>query len=134
MSHSPNLHVTIDLRPSHPDLPPEHLDRLTTTLFQDLKSLDEVEQVERIPDPNAPVGGMGGGTLMGILTAEVSLANIRALGGYLGRKFSSKPIDLEIEVSETGRKIKLTGVRPEDLDQVVAAAERLAAGQDKSNG
>ena len=138
MTNAPALQVTIDFRDAN--LPEEQLDRLTANVLKDLKALDEVEKVERVPDPQVPDGGMGGGTLMGLLTAEVSLQNIRALAGYLTGKFTSKPIDLEIEVSDQNaqstqsRKIKLTGVRPEDLDRVVAAAERLAAGQDPKNG
>jgi len=92
--------------------------------------------VQRVVDPNPPAGSMGGTTLMGILMAEVSLENIRKLLGYVGQKFGSKPVDIEIDVSTPtqNRKIKLAGVRPEDLDKVVAVAERLAAGQNTEHG
>jgi hypothetical protein len=129
MVYSKHLWVTVDLRSANANLTPQQLDTLTESLYRELRSIKEVERVERIPDPDAPAGAMGGGMIAGTVAAMVKVADIRALSGYVVGKFASKPIDLEIEVSETSRKIKLTGVRPEDLDRVVAAAERLAKGQ-----
>ncbi len=131
-----NLYLTVDFRSAYADLSPKQLDDFTSAVFQELRSLDSVEQVQRVVDPNPPVGSMGGATLMGILMTEVSLENIRKLLGYVGQKFGSKPVDIEIDVSTPtqNRKIKLAGVRPEDLDKVVAVAERLAAGQNTEHG
>jgi hypothetical protein len=68
----------------------------------------------------------GGGNLLGVVAAKLSLSQVRKVGGFVAQKFSSKPVDIKVEAN--GKKIELLGVRPEDLDRVVEAAERLARG------
>ncbi|MDB9396778.1 hypothetical protein PN479_15565 [Microcystis aeruginosa CS-573] len=100
---------------------------MTADLLNELRSLDSIEKVQRIPDPNPPIGEMsGGGNLLGVVAAKLSLSQVRKVGGFVAQKFSSKPVDIKVEAN--GKKIELLGVRPEDLDRVVEAAERLARG------
>ena len=69
-----DLDVTIDLRNSEPDLAQEELETLTQRLFQQLGRLDEVEQVNRIPEPTPPEASkpLSAAFLIGLLTAEVN--------------------------------------------------------------
>jgi len=46
--------LTIDWRQGMADMPPEHQETTTTSLFQDLSQLDEVDQLNRVADPEVP--------------------------------------------------------------------------------
>ena len=125
MDSDSELWLVIDLRNAYADRSPAQVDRLTADLLNELRSLDSIEKVQRIPDPNPPIGEMsGGGNLLGVVAAKLSLSQVRKVGGFVAQKFSSKPVDIKVEAN--GKKIELLGVRPEDLDRVVEAAERLA--------
>lgn len=125
MNSDSELWLIIDLRNAYADRSDAQIDRLTVGLLNELRSLDSIEKVQRVPDPNPPIGEMsGGGNLLGVIAAKLSLSQVREVGGFVARKFSSKPVDIKIEAN--GKKIEILGVLPEDLDRVVEAAERLA--------
>ena len=123
-----SLWLTVDINNAYSDFSSAQIDKLTANLVREMRSLDEIDRVQRVSDSNPPEGEMsGGGNLVGVVASKLSLSNIRSVGGYVARKFASKPVDIKIEAN--GRKIEIIGVRPEDLDKVVEAAERLAAGK-----
>ncbi|MFG6100609.1 hypothetical protein SPB21_35550 [Leptothoe sp. ISB3NOV94-8A] len=65
--------LVIDWRDADSDMPEEQQEVLTQTLFQELRALDEVEDVKRIADPDVPDGGMGAKWLWSVLTAEITI-------------------------------------------------------------
>ncbi|HEY9890686.1 MAG TPA: hypothetical protein V6D37_02530 [Candidatus Sericytochromatia bacterium] len=85
-----DLDVTIDLRNSEPDFAPEELEALTQRLFQQMGGLDEIERVNRIPEPNPPIGSkpLSAPFLVGLLTAEVNAKNIKALLDFIWERLS----------------------------------------------
>ncbi|MEM9276004.1 MAG: hypothetical protein AAGA80_24040 [Cyanobacteria bacterium P01_F01_bin.143] len=122
-----DLWLTVDINNAYPDLNSAQIDKLTADLVREMRSLDEIDRVQRVPDPNPPEGEMsGGGNLIGVVASKLSLSNVRYVGGYVARKFASKPIDMKVKVNGKEKEFDFKGVRPEDLDKVVAAAERLA--------
>jgi hypothetical protein len=127
MESDPSIWLITDFQNAYADRSHAQIDRLTADLLKELRSLDSVEEVRRVTDPEPPSGEMsGGGNLLGIVATKLSLSRVREVGGFISQKFSSKPVDIKIEAN--GRKIEILGVRPEDLDKVVEAAERLARG------
>lgn len=69
------------------DLEPEEREEQAQRLIAELKQMDEVDAVKRVPDPNPPEGSKAfGSVLMGLLTAEVSVANAKKLLGFLGNR------------------------------------------------
>ncbi|MBD2016520.1 hypothetical protein H6F96_21425 [Microcoleus sp. FACHB-53] len=124
-----DLDVTIDLRNSQPDLAPEELETLTQRLFQQMKDIDEVKQVHRIPEPNPPAGSkpLDAAFLIGLLQAEVNLANIKALLGFIWERLSGKPIELTVEAN--GKKLEVKAYSEQELTAAIEAAKDfLAAG------
>ncbi len=120
-----SLWLTVDINNAYPDLSSAQIDKLTADLAREMRSLDEIDRVQRVPDPNPPEGEMsGGGNLIGVVASQLSLSNVRSVGSYLVKKFANKPIDMKVKVND--KEFDFKGVRPEDLNKVVEAAERLA--------
>ncbi len=118
-----DVDVTIDLRNSEPDLAQEELETLTQRLFQQLGRLDEVEQVNRIPEANPPEGSkpLSAAFLMGLLTAEVNAKNIKAVLEFLWERLSGKPIELKVEAN--GKKLEVKAYSQQELSAAIEAAQ-----------
>ncbi|HAA33398.1 MAG TPA: hypothetical protein DCE56_43845 [Cyanobacteria bacterium UBA8553] len=113
----------MDLRNSEPDLAQEELETLTQRLFQQLGRLDEVEQVNRIPEANPPEGSkpLSAAFLMGLLTAEVNAKNIKAVLEFLWERLSGKPIELKVEAN--GKKLEVKAYSQQELSAAIEAAQ-----------
>ena len=129
MENSP-LTITINWHPDDSDADPERQERQTETLYRELRQMDKVEAVNRVPDPNVPDGGMGAAWLWNALQADVSVENIGALYRLVRDRIPGPPIDFEL--SNGDRKVVVKGVRPEEMDdtlkKLVAAAKELGNG------
>lgn len=124
---SAELDVRLDLSHSVPANDPEELEALTQRLFQQMRELDEVEQVQRVPDPNPPAGSkpLDAAFLVGLLTAEVNAKNIKALLDFIWERLSGKPIELKVE--DNGRKLEITAYSQQELAAAVEAAKDFLA-------
>lgn len=119
-----NSNVKLTINFNDPDLDDEDRDDQALRLFNELKSLDEVETVDRVLDPNPPEGNKAlGGVLVGLLTAEVSPANIKALFGFLSDRLSGKPIELAVEAN--GKKLNIKAHSREELEAAIKAAQEF---------
>ncbi|MDA0267431.1 MAG: hypothetical protein O3A14_10830 [Cyanobacteria bacterium] len=126
-----SLWLTIDWRDADTDIPETQQEQLTEVLFREMNCFDEVERVERVADPAVPDGGMGAAWLWGILTAEVTVANLKRLGQEVQERLPGKPISFTVKATKDGgAEVSATNVRPDDLDatleKLVAAAKTLA--------
>ncbi len=122
-----DLDVTIDLRNTEPDLSSEELEVLTQRLFQQMKDIDEVKQVHRLSEPNLPTGSkpLDAAFLIGLLQAEVSVANIKALLGFIWERLSGKPIELKVEAN--GKKLEVKAYSQQELTAAIEAAKNFIA-------
>ncbi|HEY9823423.1 MAG TPA: hypothetical protein V6D35_22030 [Candidatus Sericytochromatia bacterium] len=122
-----DLDVTIDLSNAEPDLAQEELEALTQRLFQQMGGLDEVEQVNRIPEPNPPEGSkpLSAAFLVGLLTAEVNAQNIKALLQFIWERLSGKPIELKVEAN--GKKLEVKAYSQQELSAAIEAAQNFLA-------
>lgn len=122
MTDASNVKLTIAF--NDPDLDAEEKDEQVQKLLTQMKELDEVEAVNRVLDPNPPEGNKAlGGILVGLLTAEVSPANIKALFGFLGDRLGNKPIELEVEAN--GKKLKVKASSQAELEAAIEAAQKF---------
>jgi hypothetical protein len=109
-----------------PDLELEEREEQAQRLISELKQMDEVETVDRIPDPNPPQGSKAfGGFLMGLLTAEVSVANAKKLLAFLGDRLGNKPIELSVEAN--GKKLSVKANSRVELEAAIKAAQDFIA-------
>ena len=120
--------LAIDWRAADADVPEDQQKQFTEVLFRELNGFDEVERVERVADPAVPDGGMGAAWLWGMLTAEVSVANLKRLGKEVQERLPGKPISFTVKAED--REVTISNLRPDDLDatldKLVAAAKSLS--------
>lgn len=122
MANDSSIKFTISF--NDPALDEEERDDEAQRLLNELKSLDEVETADRVLDPNPPEGNKAlGGFLIGILSAEVSPANIKALFGFLNDRLSGKPIELAVEAN--GKKLNIKAHSREELEAAIKAAQEF---------
>ena len=106
------------------DLDSEERDSEAQKLLNQLRQLDEVEDVNRVLDPNPPEGNKAlGGFLVGTLTAQVNPSNIKALFGFLGERLLGKTI--EMEVTANGKSLKVKVSNQTELTAAIQAAKQF---------
>jgi hypothetical protein len=97
--------VTITFQDS--ELDDVALQEATENLYQQISEVDGVEQADLIAVENPPEGSRAvGGFLLGMLTAEVSPASIKALLGFLSDRLSGKTVEMQVEAPD-GRKLSI---------------------------
>ncbi|MBD2252579.1 hypothetical protein [Nostoc parmelioides] len=124
MTANSNIKFTITF--NDPDLDAEEKDEQAQRLIAELKQIDEVDTVGRVLDPNPPAGNKTlGGFLVGLLMAEVNVANAKKLMGFLGDRLGGKPIELEVEAN--GKKLSVKAHSREELEAAIKAAQDFIA-------
>jgi hypothetical protein len=126
MSSKSNVKLAIAF--INPDPDPQEQERLeqeARNLVREIK--DDVESAELVGVTEIPEGGKSvGGFLIGVLQAEVSLANFKKLLGYLGDRLGNKSIELEVEAN--GKKLKVKASSREELAAAIEQAQKFVAG------
>jgi hypothetical protein len=119
-----DFNVKFTIAFNDPDLDPEERDEQAQRLMAELQQIDEVETVDRVLDPNPPKGNKAiGGMLVGLLTAQVSVANAQKLMSFLGDRLGNKAIELEVEAN--GKKLKVKASSQAELEAAIAAAQKF---------
>lgn len=107
---------------SDPDLDDEEVEGATRNIVREFKELDTVEQASLVQAEEAPTGSKAiSGFALGIVETIVDIGNIKGFMGFLGDRFSDKPIEIEVEAN--GRKLQLKASNQEDLMAAIRAAE-----------
>jgi len=125
MTSKSNIKLTITLQESGQET--EKLDRLTRNLWREIKELDEVEDVRLGEFTQTPPGAKSlGGSILGVLQAEVSFKNFQKLVGFLRDRLSGKAIELEVEAN--GKKLKVKASSEGELITAIEQAQKFVAG------
>ena len=123
---TPDSNVKFTIAFNDPNLDSDELEAQAQNLLAQMRDLDEIETVDRVLDPNPPKGNKAiGGMLVGLLTAQVNLANAQKLMGFLGDRLVNKQIELEIEAN--GKKLKVKASSQAELEAAIAAAQKFVA-------
>jgi hypothetical protein len=123
-SHSSIVNVVISFTDLEMDV--EEREAEAQNLLNQMRELEEVEDVNRILDPNPPEASKAlGGFLIGMLTAEVNPANVKKVMGFLGDRLSGKIIEMEVEAN--GRKLKVKASSQAELISAIEAAQTFIA-------
>ena len=124
MSENSSIRLTIAF--NDPDLDSEELEEQAQNLLAQMRDLDDVETVDRVLDPNPPVGNKAvGAILVGLLTAQVNKENAQKVMGFLGDRLGNKVIELEVEAN--GKKLKVKASSREELEAAIEAAQKFVA-------
>jgi hypothetical protein len=123
---TPDSNVKFTIAFNDPNLNSDELEAQAQNLLAQMRDLDEIETVDRVLDPNPPKGNKAiGGMLVGLLTAQVNLANAQKLMGFLGDRLVNKSIELEIEAN--GKKLKVKASSQAELEAAIAAAQKFVS-------
>ena len=126
MASEPNVTLTIDL--NDPDLDAEETDEAIQNLLAQMRELDEIEAVDRVFDPNPPAGNKAiGGFVVGLLMAEMSVANFKKLGAFLGDRIGNKSIKLKVKAPD-GREMELEASSQAEFDYAYQKAQDFLKG------
>jgi hypothetical protein len=126
MAGEPGVMLTIDF--NNPDLDAEEAEEAVQNLIGQMRDLDEIESVERVLDPNPPVGNKAVGSfLVGLLMAEVSVANVKKLGAFMGDRIGNKPIKLKVKAPD-GRELELEASSQQEFDYAYEKAQAFLKG------
>ena len=107
-----------------PELEDEERLKFSKKLLRELRDLDEVERADRTEDLDPEAGSKPGfATLIGTLTAEVSLKNIRGFLGFLGDRLQDKSIKGSIAVGDN--KVEFEVKSRQELAEFEKTALRL---------
>jgi hypothetical protein len=109
-----------------PELDDEIRQKIANKLLQEIRKLDEVEKADRAEDLNPEAGSKPGfATLIGVLSAEVSMKNVKGFLGFLGDRLADKPIKISIKVGDKEVNIEAKS-RKELLESERIAKDLLA--------
>ena len=123
MTDYPLIQLTFGL--SDPDLDDDERLKFSKRVLPELRDLDEVERADRTEVVSSDAGEKGFTTLVGFLTAEVTLSNLKEFAGWMGDRFSDQPMKVTVKVGE--QEVSLEARSQKELAQVEQTAHTLLA-------
>ncbi len=118
--------VQLTFAVNDPELNDEERQVIAQKLLHQLKQLDEVEKVGRAEDSNLEEGSRSVlATLVGVLTAEVSVENVKKVLGFVGDRIPNKPIIIKVKVGE--QEVEIEAKSRKELEEAEKVANNLLA-------
>jgi hypothetical protein len=118
--------VQLTFAVNDPELDDEERQEIAQKLLRQLKQLDEVEKVGRAEDSNLEEGSRSLlATLVGVLTAEVSVGNVKKVLGFVGDRLIDKPIIIKVKVGE--QEVEIEAKSRKELEEAEKVANNLLA-------
>jgi hypothetical protein len=118
--------VQLTFAVNDPELDDEERQEIAQKLLRQLKQLDEVEKVGRAEDSNLEEGSRSVlATLVGVLTAEVSVENVKKVLGFVGDRIPNKPIIIKVKVGE--QEVEIEAKSRKELEEAEKVANNLLA-------
>jgi hypothetical protein len=104
-----------------PELEDAQRQEIAQKLLRDLRQLDEVEKADFAKDRYLEAGAKSVlSTIVGVLTAEVSIENIQKVLGFIGDRIPNKPVVIKVKVGEQEVEIEAKSRKElEDAERVV---------------
>jgi hypothetical protein len=109
-----------------PELDDDRRDKIARQLLPELRKQDEVVKADLTEDLNPEAGSKGFATLIGVLTAEVSIKNIKGFLSFLSDRLKDQSLEITVKVGEKEVSIKAKS-RQELLESEKIAKDLLAA-------
>jgi hypothetical protein len=118
--------VQLTFAVNDPELDDKERQEIAQKLLRQLKQLDEVEKVGRAEDSNLEEGSRSVlATLVGVLTAEVSVENVKKVLGFVGERIPNKPIIIKVKVGE--QEVEIKAKSRKELEEAEKVANNLLA-------
>ncbi|MGB3515461.1 MAG: hypothetical protein WBA43_03335 [Elainellaceae cyanobacterium] len=114
---------------SDPDLDDSERLKFASKLLPELRRLDEVERADRAEDLFPEAGSKPGfATLVGVLTAEVSIKNIKTFFSFLSDRLVDKPIKVKVKLGE--KEVEIEAKSRQELAEAEKVTLNLIAAMD----
>lgn len=119
MTSLPTIQFTFAV--NDPKLEDEERQKIAQKLLRELRQLDEVEKADFAKDLKLEPGAKSVlATIVGVLTAEVSIENIQKVLGFIGDRIPNKPVVIKVKVGEQEVEIEAKSCKElEDAERVV---------------
>lgn len=120
MTDIPTIQLTFAVNDS--ELEDADRQEIAQKLLRQLKQLDEVEKVSRAEDSNREEGSRSVlATMVGVLTADVSVENIKKVLSFISARIPDKPILIKVKVGD--QEVEINAKTCKELEE----AERVAS-------
>ncbi|MDB9343957.1 hypothetical protein PN456_12445 [Nodularia spumigena CS-586/05] len=131
MTGEPNIQFTFAV--DDPELDDEKRQKIANKLLREIRDLDEVEKADRAEDLNPEAGSKPGfATLIGMLTAEVSIKNVTGFLSFLGDRLGDKPIKIIVEFGD--KKVNIEAKSRQELLESERIVKALLEQMGDDNG
>jgi len=121
-----DTNVFVNLELVDTSLDSEDLQAATRNLLKQVKAVDGVEEADLVSVNEVPDGAMAiGGFVVGLLTAEVSAANLKKVGGFLKDRIVGKTLKMSVEAY--GKKIAIEGSSQAEFEYALQKADEQIA-------
>jgi hypothetical protein len=128
MTEQPTIQITFG--PSDPELEEDERLQFQQRVLRELRDLDEVDRVERTERESTETGEKGFATLVGFLTADVTLSNLKEFKDWFSDRFADQPMKVRVKVGE--QEVELEASSQAELEQLESIAgsllEKMEAG------
>ena len=115
-----------------PELDDDRRDKIARQLLPELRKQDEVVKADLTEDLNPEAGSKGFATLVGVLTAEVSIKNIKTFLSFLSDRLGDKPIEITVKVGD--KEVSIKAKSRQELLESEKIAQNLLAAMGGDNG
>jgi hypothetical protein len=121
-----DANICVNLELVDPSLDAEDLQSATRNLLKQVRAVDGVEEADLVAVTDVPDDAMAlGGFVVGLLTAEVSAANLKKLGGFLKDRIIGKTLKMSVEAY--GKKIAIEGSSQVEFEYALQKANEQIA-------
>jgi len=121
-----DTNVFVNLELVDTSLDSEDLQAATRNLLKQVKAVDGVEEADLVSVTEIPEGSMAiGGYVVGLLTAEISVANLQKLGGFLKDRILAK--NLKMTVKAYGKEMAIEASSQAEFDYAIQKANEQIA-------
>lgn len=121
MVKQPIIQITFGL--INPDLEDEERLQFAKRVLRELRDLDEVECAKRTEKASSESGEKGFSTLVGFLTADITMPNLKEFTGWMSDRFSDQPMKVKVKVGE--QEVELEAYSQAELAQIEDVASSL---------
>ena len=123
MPEQPLIQITFGL--NDPELEDRQRLQFSMRVLGELRDLDEVERADRTEVFSAEAGAKGFETLVGFLTADVTVLGLKEFAGWMGDRFADQPMKVRVKVGE--QEVELEARSRKELADVEQVANNLLA-------
>lgn len=130
MTDKPTVQFTFAV--NDPELEDDERQEIARKLLRELRQMDEVENADFAKELKLEPGAKSVlATIVGVLTAEVSVENIQKVLGFIGDRIPNKPVVIKVKVGE--KEVEIEAKSRKELEDAERVVRQLLAQMQESD-